>query len=129
MTMDFNAWQADVAAGTAVHESGFILKVEGNPSNPSSVDPGKFPANLSFAEQARLLRCGMEFLAKAANKSGGGNGNGNGGWRAETATKTAPKISDAKSAAVKEREALAQRFAEQRSDKPKRSVLSLKKND
>jgi|SRR5690554_1541993 len=125
MTMDFNAWQADVAAGTAVHESGFMLKVEGNPSNPSSVDPGKFPANLSFAEQARLLRCGMEFLAKAANKAGGDHG----GWRADAERKTSPRVSDAKTAAIKEREALAQRFAEQRSDKPKRSVLSLKKND
>lgn len=117
--MDFNAWEADPAAGTATHSSGFVLKVEGNPRNPSSVDPGKFPPELTFAEQARLLRCGMEFLAKAAS---------NGGYKEETEWTSSTRSDDIKTAAIKEREALAQRFAE-RTDKPKRSVLSLKKSD
>lgn len=121
--MDFNAWVADLAAGTATHSSGFILKIEGNPKDPSSVDPGKFPPELSFVDQARLLRSGMEFLVKAAAESGLSYGGASlDGW------KTSTKADDAKMAAIKEREALAQRFAE-RSDKPKRSVLSLKKGE
>lgn len=122
MITDFNAWEADLAAGTATHASGFVLKVEGNPKDPSSVDPGKFPADLNFIDQARLLRSGLEFLAKAAVTSGASYGN----WQPESQWQTSSKADEAKMAAIKEREALAQRFAE-RTDKPKRSVLSLKK--
>jgi hypothetical protein len=113
--MDFNDWVADPAAGKAVHSSGFMLQIEGNPRDPSSVDPGKFPAELNFVEQARLLRCGLEFLAKAASSAG-----------SETSWISTNRASEVKSAAVKEREAQAKRFAEN-PDKPKRSVLSLKK--
>lgn len=112
--MDFDDWVADPAAGKAVHSSGFMLKVEGNPRDPSSVDPGKFPTELNFIEQARLLRCGLEFLAKSASGVGSETS-----WISSRAT-------DVKSAAVKAREAQAKRFAEN-PDKPKRSVLSLKK--
>lgn len=112
MIMDFNAWVADLAAGTATHESGFVIRVEGSPRDPSSVEPGKFPAELSFIDQARLLRMGLEFLAKAAVNGGAWNG--------------ASRGVEVKSAAVKEREAQAKRFADN-PDKPKRSKLSLKK--
>lgn len=111
--MDFNNWVADVAAGTATHASGFTLKVEGNPADPSGVAPGKFPPDMSFVDQARLLRCGLEFLAKQSSASGG-----SGYVRRED---------DRKSLAIREREAQARRFAEQRQDKPQRSVLSLKR--
>jgi hypothetical protein len=66
----------------------------------------------------------MEFLAKAAKEDGGSYA----GWKEESQWQTSTKADDAKTAAIKEREALAQRFAE-RTDKPKRSVLSLKKDD
>lgn len=113
MIMDFNAWVADLAAGTATHASGFILKVEGDPQDPSAVDPGKFPADLNFVDQARLLRSGLTFLAQAASTSGQR-------WQSST------RSDDIKTAAIREREAQAKRFAEN-PDKPKRSVLSLKK--
>lgn len=114
MTMDYDDWVADPAAGTATHTSGFTLRVEGNPRDPSSVDPGKFPGDLSFAEQARLLRSGLEFLAKSASGSSDG-------WS------TSSRSDDIKMAAIREREAQAKRFADN-PDKPKRSVLSLKKS-
>lgn len=114
--MDFDAWVADLAAGTATHESGFILQVEGNPCDPSAINPSNFPSNLSFVDQARLMRCGLEFLAKVAASSPTT-------YSSQTGT---TDIESLKSAATKEREALAKQFAE-RADKPERSVLSLKK--
>lgn len=116
--MDFDAWVADLAAGTATHESGFVLQVEGNPRDPSAINPANFPANLSFVDQARLMRCGLEFLAKAAANSPTSYSSTSGG---------VTDIESLKSEATKEREALAKQFAE-RADKPERSVLSLKKN-
>lgn len=115
--MDFDAWVADLAAGIATHESGFTLQVEGNPRDPSAINPANFPANLSFVDQARLMRCGLEFLAKAAAN----------GATSYSSTAGETDIESLKSAATKEREALAKQFAE-RADKPNRSVLSLKKN-
>ena len=115
--MDFDAWVADLAAGTATHESGFILQVEGDPRDPSAISPANFPANLSFVGQARLMRCGLEFLAKASLSSPTTYSSATG----------ATDIESLKSEATKEREALAKQFAE-RADKPERSVLSLKRN-
>lgn len=109
--MNFEQWEVDVAAGTATHASGFTLRIEGNPRDPSEVYPGKFPASLSFPDQARLLRSGLEALAKAS-KAGGPWG--------------MPK-QELISEAAKKREEIAKAFAE-REDKPKRSVLSLKKS-
>ena len=109
--MNYEEWSADAATGTATHSSGFSLRIEGNPRDPSEVYPGKFPEGLSFVDQARLLRAGLEFLAKSA-RSGGDY--------------VLPKA-ELISAAAREREALAKQFAE-RTDKPQRSVLSLKKN-
>lgn len=111
--MNFDDWTADVALGIATHSSGFSVRIEGNPKDPSEVYPGKFPEGLSFVDQARLLRCGLEFLAK----SGGSTPKS---WVSGPAQ-------DVKTEAIKAREELAKRFAE-RPDKPQRSVLSLKKN-
>lgn len=110
--MNFDDWTADVASGTATHASGFSIRIEGNPKDPSEVYPGKFPDGISFVDQARLLRSGLEFLAKA-------------GGSAPKSWQSNPQ-QDAKSEAIKAREELAKRFAE-RPDKPQRSVLSLKK--
>lgn len=115
--MDFDAWVADLAAGTVTHESGFVLQTEGNPSDPSAINPTNFPSNLSFVDQARLMRCGLEFLAKAAAGSS----------YTYSASGAPTDIENLKSQAVKDREALAKQFAA-RADKPERSVLSLKKN-
>lgn len=115
ITMDFDDWVADLAAGTATHSSGFVVRIEGNPADPSAVDPGKFPTGMSFVDQARLLRSGLEFIARSA---------AGGSWGKESYS--APR-KDFKSAAILEREAQAKRFAEN-PDKPKRSVLSLKKD-
>lgn len=111
--MNFNDWVADMASGTATHANGFTIRVEGNPKDPSDVYPGKFPDGINFVEQARLLRSGLEFLAKSA-------GTAPSSWQSSP-------IEDAKADAIKAREALAKRFAE-RPDKPQRTVLSLKKN-
>jgi hypothetical protein len=111
--MNFDDWTADVATGTATHTSGFTIRIEGNPRDPSEVYPGKFPEGMSFVDQARLLRSGLEFLAKA-------------GGSAPKSWQSSP-VQDTKTEAIKAREELAKRFAE-RPDKPQRSVLSLKKN-
>ena len=114
--MDFDTWVADFAAGTATHESGFVLNVEGDPCNPSAINPSNFPSSLSFVDQARLMRCGLEFLAKAAVSA-----------NVDYSVSRAPvDIDSLKSQAAKDREALAKQFAE-RTDKPERAVLSFKK--
>lgn len=112
--MDFEAWVADLAAGTVTHQSGFVLHAEGDPNDPSAINPTNFPSQLSFVDQARLMRCGLEFLAKAAAGS------------CYSYTGAVTDVESLKSQAVKDREALAKQFAE-RTDKPERSVLSLKK--
>ncbi len=109
--MNFDDWVADPATGSATHASGFSIRIEGNPKDPSDVHPGKFPPDLSFVDQARLLRSGLEFLAKTSL--------GSQSWISSPAM-------DAKTEAIRAREELAKRFAE-RDDKPQRSVLSLKK--
>lgn len=103
--MNFDDWQADVSAGSALHASGFSLRIEGDPRDPEEVFPGRFPEGLSFVDQARLLRAGLTVLAKAAQQS--------------------PHKPELKSAGALQREAIAKQFAE-RSDK--RPRLSLKKN-
>jgi len=66
--MDFDAWTINLSTLSATHESGFSIEIEGNPKDPSSVNPGRFPSNLSGIEQVRLLRHGMEAFAKEATK-------------------------------------------------------------
>ncbi|MBU2884700.1 hypothetical protein KO507_02860 [Gilvimarinus agarilyticus] len=111
--MDFEQWQVDINAGEARHECGLIIRVEGDPANPSSVDPNNFPKSLSFVDQARLLRCGMEALASAAQS---------GGYRSSTG----PSPTRVKSKTAQSLEEKARLFAEN-PDKPKRAVLSLKR--
>ena len=115
--MNFDAWVVNLATGTATHESGFLLKVEGDPRDPSAISPSNFPSNLPYVDQARLMRCGVEFLAKAAV-----------GTNVDySLSSTRIDVDSLKSQAVKDREALAKQFAD-RTDKPERSLLSLKKN-
>lgn len=114
--MDFENWDVDLAAGEARHESGCVVRVEGDPANPSSVDPTNFPKSLSFLDQARLLRCGVEALAKASQGvSYGADGQDLGRKKVREKSKTAQAL-----------EEKARLFAEN-PDKPKRSVLSLKR--
>lgn len=111
--MNFDDWTIDVVTGVVTHASGFTIRIEGNPKDPSEVHPGKFPEGMSFVDQARLLRSGLGFLAKVATS-------------APKSWQSSP-VQNAKTEAIKAREELAKRFAE-RPDKPQRSVLSLKKN-
>lgn len=67
--MNYESWNVDLATASAVHASGFQLTVDGDPANPMGVHPGKFPEGLSAIEQARLLRCGLEAMHKAASTS------------------------------------------------------------
>jgi len=64
--MNFDAWSVDLKTASATHESGFRIEIEGNPKDPSAVNPGRFPKELSGIEQVRLLRIGVEAIAKAA---------------------------------------------------------------
>lgn len=64
--MNFESWNVDLDAATAVHACGFKLGVEGDLRNPTGVNPGKFPDGLSPVDQARLLRCGLEAIMNAA---------------------------------------------------------------
>lgn len=63
--IDFDDWDVNLKALSAVHSSGFTLSVEGSARNPSAVHPGPFPKHLSSLEQVRLLRHGVEAIAKA----------------------------------------------------------------
>ena len=68
--MNFESWNVDLDSASAVHESGFKITVDGDPANPSGVNPGKFPEQLSAVEQARLLRSGLEAIQKQAAQRG-----------------------------------------------------------
>ncbi|MDQ2075291.1 hypothetical protein [Marinimicrobium sp. ABcell2] len=104
----FDGWEINLAEGRALHRTGFSLQVEGDPKDPSAVAPGNPPNHLSVAEQASLLREGMAALAAASGP----------------AVRSGPRV---KSRAQQEAEAQAKLFAE-RSDKPTRPRLSLKKS-
>lgn len=64
--MDFHSWDVDLSINSATHCSGFTIVVEGDPSSPMGVKPGKFPENMTAIDQATLLRSGLEALAKSA---------------------------------------------------------------
>jgi len=66
--IDFDAWTVDLHTLSATHDSGFKLHIEGSPKDPSSVSPGRFPPELNGIEKVRLLRTGVEAIAKAAKK-------------------------------------------------------------
>lgn len=109
--LNFDDWDVDVGLGRAKHPSGFHLEVEGDVRNPTGVSPANYPPELSFAEQARLLRSGMNALASAADSGG----------RGATARPTTVNRR------AKQAEERAKLFAEQRKDRPARAKLSLKK--
>lgn len=111
-SLDYQSWTLDLARGRAEHSSGFSLEVEGDARNPSGVAPANYPKGLSFAEQARLLRSGMEALAAAASAGGGA-----------VAGRSAPVINSR----ARKAEETAKHFAAQRKDRPERPKLSLKK--
>lgn len=106
---EFSEWQLDLDEGSALHTSGFSVRIEGDPRDPSAVTPGSSGANVSVVDQARLLREGMAALAAAA-----------GPLQARTTT------TRVKSQAQRTAEARAKLFAE--AAKPERPKLSLKKN-
>ncbi|WP_051234832.1 hypothetical protein [Marinimicrobium agarilyticum] len=110
--LNFDDWDVDVGLGRAKHPCGFQLEVEGDARNPTGVSPANYPPELSFAEQARLLRSGMNALASAA---------GSGAGRAASARPTTVNRR------AKQAEERAKLFAEQRKDRPARAKLSLKK--
>lgn len=64
--MDFDSWHVDLAQATVRHPSGFRIAIEGNLAEPHAIEPSDFPEGLTPAEQARLMRCGMQALMKAA---------------------------------------------------------------
>lgn len=107
-SIDYEAWEVDLPSGRAVHASGFSVTVEGDARDPSGVAPADYPPGLSYAEQARLLRCGMQALAAAPE------------GQARSQRKP-PVTSRARQAGEK-----ARLFAERR-DRPERPKLSLKK--
>lgn len=71
--MDFSEWQIDLDRSLAVHRTGFRLTVEGDPRKPTGVLPGTFPEGLSAAEQAALLRCGLNALIHQAKSESKGS--------------------------------------------------------
>lgn len=74
--MDFESWQVDLKAAVIKHPSGFKIVFEGNPADPSNIAPSNFPAGLTAAEQARLMRCAMQALTKAARSAPRSSGSG-----------------------------------------------------
>lgn len=70
--MDFEAWTVNSATLTATHTTGFTLQWEGSAKDPCAIHPGKFPGQLSSIEQVRLLRHGVEFIAKNAKQASSG---------------------------------------------------------
>lgn len=106
--IDYDAWEVDIPNGRARHASGFTVTVEGDVRDPSAVAPADYPAGLSYAEQARLLRYGMEALASAPEGQG-------------RSQRVPQQTSRARQAEEK-----ARLFAE-RKDRPERPRLSLKK--
>lgn len=67
--MNFDAWTVDLTTSSATHECGFKIELEGDPQDPFAVNPGRFPAELTSIEQVRLLRIGVEAIAKMAKES------------------------------------------------------------
>ncbi len=67
--MDFDSWHVDIEEATVRHPSGFKIVVEGDLDDPSGISPSGFPAELSAADQARLLRSGMQALTRAARSN------------------------------------------------------------
>lgn len=58
-------WEMDLSRGRALHSSGFCLRIEGDPKDPSGVTPVNY-SGLTFGDQARLLSEGLAAVAAAA---------------------------------------------------------------
>ncbi len=99
--MSFEDWNVDLIEKVAKHSSGFTLRFEGHPKDPSAIHPGPFPQSLSSLDQVRLLRQAMECIACAPKQDEG-----------------------AARGAVKKPVQLKEKMADY---KPSRPVLSLKK--
>lgn len=99
--MSVEDWNVDLIEKVAKHVSGFSLRFEGNPKDPSAIHPGPFPQSLSALDQVRLLRLAMEAIASAR--------------QGDTPK---PKVEPVKPLSVQEKMA---------DYTPKRPVLSLKK--
>ncbi len=67
--MNYDQWVVSDDGRSASHSCGWSIRIEGNPANPSEVCPGSAPKDLGALEQARLLRHGLEAIAKAAKPS------------------------------------------------------------
>lgn len=68
--MNFETWVVDLSSLSAAHPSGFRVVVEGDPTSPMGVHPGKFPDGLTAMQQARLLRCGLAAIISQAQNQG-----------------------------------------------------------
>ncbi len=68
-SMNFESWNVDLETLTAIHPSGAKVVAEGDPVNPDGVHPSCFPEDISAMEQVRLVRCGLEAIAKSARIS------------------------------------------------------------
>lgn len=67
--MNYDQWVVGDDGLSASHACGWSIRIEGNPASPSEVCPGSVPRDLDALEQARLLRHGLDAIAKAAKQS------------------------------------------------------------
>lgn len=65
-TTNIKGWEMDLSRGRALHSSGFCLRIDGDPKDPSAVTPVNY-AGLTFGDQARLLNEGLAAVAAAAH--------------------------------------------------------------
>lgn len=62
----FSSWQIDIVKGVAVHQSGGMLFFEGHPGKSTfQITPKKIPHDLTVADQARMIRLGVECISAA----------------------------------------------------------------
>ncbi|MCV6623142.1 MAG: hypothetical protein OIF51_15485 [Cellvibrionaceae bacterium] len=66
--MNYDQWVVSDDGRSASHACGWSIRIEGNPANPSEVCPSSAPKDLDALEQARLLRHGLDAIAKAAKQ-------------------------------------------------------------
>lgn len=70
--MNYNNWTVSEDGQSAQHESGWDIRIQGHPKNPHEVSPGSLPSGITGLDQVRLLRHGLEAIAKACK--GGAEG-------------------------------------------------------
>ena len=96
--INFDDWEVNLDRLSATHSTGFTLSVEGSVKNPSAVHPGPFPKHLSALEQVRLLRHGVEAIAREGKR--------------ETRVRPAPRVKSAQGV---------------NPNRPKKTLLTLKR--